>query len=112
MSKSIFVGNIRDIQPLSSRIVCLDQMEIALFRLSTGEIKAVENACPHKKGKLSEGMVCGHHVFCPLHDWKIDLHSGSVQAPDEGEVPVFQVEVDQITGAIMLTVGNNDILAS
>ena len=54
-------------------------MSIALFRLSNGDIRAVENRCPHKNGPLAEGIVSGEFVFCPLHDWKISLLTGEVQ---------------------------------
>lgn len=103
MSK-LLVGNLNDIDPLSSRKVRIKELEIALFRLSDGEILAVENKCPHKGGALSEGMVCGKVVHCPLHDWKIDLHSGKVKEPDDGCVTTFEVEVDPSNGSIYLSV--------
>ncbi|MFC0215720.1 nitrite reductase small subunit NirD [Paenibacillus chartarius] len=91
--KRIVVGKHSDITEKRSRVVNVDGIEIALFKLSGGEIKAIENKCPHKGGKLSEGIVCSHHVFCPLHDWKISLENGVVQAPDEGCVNTFRVEI-------------------
>ncbi|GIO56280.1 MULTISPECIES: nitrite reductase small subunit NirD [Paenibacillus] len=94
------IGNIAEIDPKGSRTVVLEGTEIALFRLSDGDILAVENKCPHKGGKLSEGMVCGKDVHCPLHDWKIDLRSGCVQEPDTGKVSTYEVEVDPVSGAI------------
>jgi len=70
-----------------------DNLDIAIFRLSSGKYRAVENKCPHKQGPLSEGIVSGEYVFCPLHDWKIDLTSGDVQKPDDGCVQTYPVEV-------------------
>lgn len=75
------------------RVVKLGNREIAVFRLSSGEVKAVENCCPHKGGPLSEGIVAGDYVYCPLHDWKIALSDGDVQFPDTGCVKTFAVEV-------------------
>ncbi|MDQ1911663.1 nitrite reductase small subunit NirD [Paenibacillus sp. GD4] len=91
----IMVGHVSDIPELRSRTVTLDGVEVAVFKLSDGRIRAVENRCPHKGGKLSEGIVCDTHVFCPLHDWKINLKNGLVQAPDEGCVTTYAVEVDE-----------------
>lgn len=96
------IGNLAEIDPQGARTVICGEREIALFRLSDGEVLAVENRCPHKGGKLSEGMVCGSAVHCPLHDWKIDLRTGLVQEPDEGRVAAFDVEVDPASGAVYL----------
>ncbi len=98
------IGNVADIDRKGSRTLKVNGLEIALFRLSDGEVLAVENKCPHKGGTLSEGMVCGSKVHCPLHDWRIDLHTGKVEEPDTGCVPTFEVEVDPATGAVYLTV--------
>lgn len=90
----VAAGHISEFPERSGRVFRMGSLELALFKLSDGTVKAVENLCPHKRGKLSEGIVCDHHVYCPLHDWKIDLHDGLVQAPDQGCVNTYQVEVD------------------
>lgn len=99
----LHVGHIQDIDKKGSRTFLLGETEIALFHLSDGSIHAVENSCPHKQGRLSEGMVCGTAIHCPLHDWKIDLRSGKVQDPDEGCVHTYNTEVDPASGAIYIT---------
>lgn len=76
--------------------------EIALFKHKSGKISAIENSCPHKAGPLSEGIVSGDHVFCPLHDWKICLTDGQVQAPDVGCVKKYDVEVVEDTVYIVV----------
>ncbi|WP_040205395.1 nitrite reductase small subunit NirD [Neobacillus jeddahensis] len=71
----------------------IDDKEIALFKLSSGEVYALENRSPHPKGGvLSEGLVSGRFVYCPVYDWKISLVDGMVQAPDEGQVRTYSVE--------------------
>lgn len=110
--KKIVVGKLSDIAEKSARTIQVGELEIALFRLSTGEIKAIENKCPHKGGKLSEGIICDHHVYCPLHDQKINLLDGLVQEPDEGCVETFKVEIDENTQEIVLHVEEKKILAS
>lgn len=100
----MLIGNLNDIDIKGSRKLRVGNTEIALFRLSSGEVLAVENKCPHKGGVLSEGMVCGSKVHCPLHDWRIDLHSGDVQAPDTGHVTTYEVEVDHASGSLYLTI--------
>jgi nitrite reductase (NADH) small subunit len=95
MEEKIRVASIQEIDLRGARTFRMGGLEIAVFRLDDGSIKALENRCPHKAGKLSEGMVCGTNVHCPLHDWKIDLASGHVQAPDEGCVTTFRTEIDE-----------------
>ncbi len=58
------------------------------------EVFALLNRCPHKGGPLSEGIVYGRTVACPMHNWCLDLHSGQAKAPDEGCAPSFPVRVD------------------
>lgn len=103
MITKIQVARLDDIDRLGSRTVFVEGKEVAIFRLSDGSVHAIENRCPHKGGKLSEGMVCGSAVHCPLHDWKINLRSGRVQEPDHGEVTVYEIEVDEATGAIYIS---------
>lgn len=100
----LLVGKLEDIDVKGSRTVQVDQLEIAVFRLTSGEVLAVENRCPHKNGKLSEGMVCGSKVHCPLHDWRIDLHTGKVQEPDDGCIVTFVTEVDTENGNLYVTI--------
>lgn len=103
MLTKMHVAQLQDIDEQGARTVVIGNQEVAIFRLSDGSIRAVENRCPHKGGRLSEGMVCGQAVHCPLHDWKIDLMSGCVQEPDQGSVSVYEVEIDQASGAIYIT---------
>lgn len=102
MMAKLQVGKLSEIDPLGARKLQMGETEIALFRLSGGEVRALENRCPHKGGKLSEGMVCGRYVHCPLHDWKIDLDNGQVQAPDKGCVAVYETDVDSGSGIIYI----------
>jgi len=102
MSK-LLVCRIEEIDVQGARTFRYRDTEIALFRLSDGEVLAVENKCPHKGGALSEGMVCGQAVHCPLHDWRIDLRAGRAHAPDEGRVRTFAVEVDRADGSVYVT---------
>ncbi|MGE0407877.1 MAG: nitrite reductase small subunit NirD [Amphiplicatus sp.] len=59
---------------------------VALFRTIDGEVFALDDKCPHKGGPLSQGIVHGRSVTCPLHNWVISLESGEAAPPDEGKV--------------------------
>ena len=88
------VANYSNIKVRSGYSLKIDDTEIALFKVTSGEVYAVENRSPHPKGGvLSEGLVSGEYVYCPVYDWKISLKDGKVQAPDEGQVRTFKVEL-------------------
>lgn len=67
---------------------------IAVFRTLDNHIFALEDRCPHRQGPLSQGIVHGHSVTCPLHNWKIALASGQAQGDDQGCTPTIAVRVD------------------
>lgn len=74
--------------------------EVAVFRAADDTVFAVLDRCPHRGGPLSQGLVFGHAVACPLHGWTIALADGCAQAPDQGCTPRFRVLVED--GVVML----------
>jgi len=85
---------LNDIPKLGSRVVKSDQGNIAVFRTGTDKVLAVRDKCPHKGGPLSQGIVHGEQVTCPLHGLNICLNKGVAVAPDVGCVPTFPVKVE------------------
>ena len=94
VAERIKVVKVEEVAMDFGKTIQIRDLEIALFRLNNGEFHAIENRCPHKGGVLVEGLVSGQNVFCPMHDWKIDVTTGKVQEPDHGCVKTFEVEVD------------------
>jgi nitrite reductase (NADH) small subunit len=95
MSEWKAVCRVEDIPVLGSRRVRRDSgLDVAVFRNDQGEVYALLDRCPHKGGPLSQGIVFGNRVACPLHNWTIGLSDGLAQAPDEGCTPRFAVKVD------------------
>jgi nitrite reductase (NADH) small subunit len=68
--------------------------DIAVFRTADDKVFALLDKCPHKGGPLSQGIVFGESVACPLHNWTIGLADGCAHAPDEGCTPRFAVQVE------------------
>jgi nitrite reductase (NADH) small subunit len=88
------IAMVSDIPERGGRTLVTKTGEIALFRNEIGEIFALENRCPHKGGPLAEGFVSGRTVYCPLHNWQIDLACGHARAPDVGCVRTWPVRID------------------
>jgi nitrite reductase (NADH) small subunit len=96
------VGTVDDIPERLGKTIRIGDMEVAMFRLANGTIRAIENRCPHKGGVLTEGIVSGNFVFCPLHDWKICLDNGKVQEPDTGCVKTYRTIIEEETLFLIL----------
>ena len=94
MSEWKVICRVDDIPVLGSRRVARDSgLDVAVFRNDRDEVFALLDRCPHKGGPLSQGIVFGTSVACPLHNWTIGLCTGQAAAPDEGCTPKFAVKV-------------------
>ncbi len=88
------VATLADIPALGGRVVATGGGEIALLRNERNEVYALDNRCPHKGGPLAEGTVSGDIVYCPLHNWRIDLKRGQAREPDVGCVRTWPVRLE------------------
>ena len=104
MNEWTAICRVQDIPPLGARRVARQRgLDVAIFRTSGDEVFALLDRCPHKGGPLSQGIVFGTHVACPMHNWTIGLCDGQALAPDEGCTPKFAVKVED--GAVYLDAG-------
>ncbi|MCR4346288.1 MAG: nitrite reductase small subunit NirD [Sulfuricaulis sp.] len=94
MNDWIQIGILDDIPRQGARVVRRVDGDIAVFRTLNDEVFALRDKCPHKGGPLSQGIVHGNKVACPLHDWKINLDTGLAVAPDAGCAARFPVRID------------------
>jgi nitrite reductase (NADH) small subunit len=101
MSEWISIGPLELIPRLGSRTVTTRNGNVAIFRTSDDQLFALRDHCPHKGGPLSQGIIFGHRVACPLHNWSIDLESGEAAAPDKGCARRHKVKVEN--GVVMVS---------
>lgn len=94
------IGRLTDIPRRGARCVKTPGALIAVFRTMEDEVYAIENRCAHKGGPLSEEIVHGTAVTCPLHSWVYDLATGKAQGADQGQVRTFPIHV--VDGRIMM----------
>ena len=88
------VAALEDIPVLGARVIKRADGDIAIFRNAEDEVFALRDKCPHKGGPLSQGIVHGRHVTCPLHGWNVALADGEAVAPDKGCAQRFEVKVE------------------
>lgn len=89
------ICRVEDIPVLGARRVARERgMDVAVFRNDQDQVFALLDRCPHKGGPLSQGIVFGTSVACPLHNWTISLDDGSARAPDEGCTQRFSCRVE------------------
>jgi len=96
----IDIGALEDIPVLGARSVKTALGDIAIFRTEGEKLFALRDSCPHKQGPLSQGIVHGHSVTCPLHNWVISLESGFAEGLDVGCTAKFAVKVEH--GRVLL----------
>jgi nitrite reductase (NADH) small subunit len=97
------VAHLDDIPRQGARVVATAGGDVAVFRTLDDAVFAVDDRCPHKGGRLSQGIVHGHAVTCPLHNWVIELGTGEAAAPDKGCVHRIPARVED--GRVMLALG-------
>ncbi len=100
MSHWIDIAALTDIPPRGARVVKTRHGCVAIFRTHDDRVFALDDACPHKNGALSEGLVHDASVTCPLHGWVIDLKTGLAKGADEGEVKTYALKLEN--GRILL----------
>lgn len=97
---------LEDIPRLGARVVrTTTHGDIAVFRNAEDEVFALADRCPHKGGPLSQGIVFGRRVACPLHGWTVELTSGCAVSPDEGCSKSFPVLIDA-DGSVRIELGH------
>ena len=94
MMNWIAIGSLSDIPRRGARCVDTPEGKIAIFRTADDQVYAIDDHCPHKGGPLSQGIVHGTAVTCPLHSWVISLETGKALGADEGAVRTIPVRVE------------------
>jgi nitrite reductase (NADH) small subunit len=91
----IDVGPLTGLPERGARVLRVGGVSIAVFRTSGGAVFALRDSCPHRGGPLSQGIVHGARVTCPMHDWVIDLATGHATGADTGCTPTFATRVER-----------------
>lgn len=87
------VGPLADLPQRGARVVQIGALRVAVFRTGADQVFALRDQCPHRGGPLSQGIVHGERVTCPMHDWVIDLRNGQAVGADVGCTATFATRV-------------------
>lgn len=110
MSEWKRVAVLDEIPRLGSRVVKGGGPDIAVFRTADDQVFALHDRCPHKQGPLSQGIVHGTKVTCPLHGWNIELIAGCAVPPDQGCAREFPIKLEG--GRVWLDASSIEVLAA
>jgi nitrite reductase (NADH) small subunit len=94
------IGALDDIPAQGARVVKTATGCVAVFRTLDDQVFALDDRCPHKGGPLSEGIVHGASVACPLHNWVFDMSTGEAQGADVGQVTTYPARIEN--GRVLL----------
>lgn len=103
MSQWIKVSALEEIPKLGARVVETSEGNIAVFRNNSNEVFALRDHCPHSGGPLSQGIVHGKSVTCPLHNWVIQMNNGEAVAPDVGCAQTYVIKLEDNIIYLLLT---------
>jgi len=103
MSDWIEIGPLGDIPKQGARIVKTRMGDVGVFRTVEDKVFALLDSCPHKGGPLTQGIVHGSRVTCPLHNWTLELETGQVVAPDEGCAARYDTKIEDGVVYLQLT---------
>lgn len=90
----IDIGAVDDVPLRGARVLKTSMGCVAVFRTAVDEVFATSDRCPHKGGPLSDGIVHGRSVTCPLHNWVFSLETGQAQGADEGQIDTYELRVE------------------
>ncbi len=95
MNHWVDIGDLEDVPRRGARCIKTPLGKIAVFRTADDKVFAIDDQCPHKGGPLSQGIVHGAQVTCPLHNWVFSLETGVAQGADEGAVRTYPLRLHQ-----------------
>jgi nitrite reductase/ring-hydroxylating ferredoxin subunit len=91
-----------DLPPGGSRAYAVGDVQVAVFRLRSGELRATDAVCPHAGGPLADGQTDPTKVVCPLHSYAFSLADGSCH---NGDYAVRTYTVREEAGEIVVECG-------
>jgi nitrite reductase (NADH) small subunit len=75
---------------------------IAIFRARDGKLFGAQARCPHRAGRLADGIIGGGLVVCPLHTFRFELATGKPAGNDCHALKTYRVTINE-KGEILLS---------
>lgn len=93
------VGSSDELPPGDAKAYAVGETMVAVFRLRSGELRAIDAVCPHSGGPLADGQFDMNKVICPLHNYFFSLADGSCL---NGDFAVRSYPVREEEGVIVV----------
>src|SRR3954470_1463299 len=106
MAERYSLGPLLHIPPGEGRNFKLGDRKVAVFRTRDGGVFATQASCPHRSGPLADGLLGGHSLVCPLHDWLFDLKTGS-SLNGNCNIKTYSASVE-LDGTVMVEVDDGE----
>jgi nitrite reductase (NADH) small subunit len=78
-------------------------VQVAVFRLRDGSLRALSAVCSHRGGPIADGTIDQQVVMCPLHQHAFDLETGC-STTGAGPLRSYQVTTDEERNIVLRTV--------
>lgn len=94
MKHFIPVANLDDLSEKEGKAIRINNLAIALFKLSSGEVFAIENSCPHIGVPLDNGLIEEKNITCLWHGWCFNLQTGDSTNCPGVKVQTYPVKIE------------------
>ncbi|MDJ0626326.1 MAG: Rieske 2Fe-2S domain-containing protein [Candidatus Caenarcaniphilales bacterium] len=94
MDNFIKVASLNELSETEGKAIKINNHNIALFKLASGEVYAIENSCPHVGAPLHNGTIEGKELTCLWHSWCFDLETGESTNCPGVSIKKFQTKVE------------------
>lgn len=93
MGEFVRVATTSEIGDQTAKCVEVGGKTLAVFNLD-GTFYAIDDACSHEEGPLSEGFIEGDEVECPWHAARFNIKTGEHTCPPAYEkVACYRVRI-------------------
>jgi nitrite reductase (NADH) small subunit len=105
------VGPLAEIPPGEGRAYPVAGEQVAVFRLRSGELRAVSAVCPHAGGPIADGIADDRTVICPLHQHRYELATGN-STTGQPPLRVYEAYVDESGQVVVVTSADQHVLTA
>lgn len=70
-------------------------LKLVIWRNSKGEIRVMQDKCPHRSAQISLGKIINDQIICPFHGFNFDGKDGHCSHAPEFNAPIPKLRVNR-----------------